>query len=72
MKRPSQTPAPERTLNVRRVQEVELAREHWVNGNRYGPGTVLCLPAPCAANLIEVGAARAIPDPSNDPAQSGT
>jgi hypothetical protein len=47
-----------RTIHVRRIQEVELVREHWVNGQRFSPGTVLCLPATCASNLIEAGAAK--------------
>jgi len=47
-----------RTVHVRRIQEVELVREHWVNGQRFNPGTVLCLPATCASNLIEAGAAK--------------
>ena len=47
-----------RTVQVRRIQEVELVREHWVNGQRFNPGTVLCLPASCASNLIEAGAAK--------------
>ena len=48
-----------RTIPVRRIQEVELLREHWVNGQRFAPGTVLSLPATCASNLIEAGAAKA-------------
>ena len=48
-----------RTNPVRRIQEVELLREHWVNGQRFAPGTVLSLPATCASNLIEAGAAKA-------------
>ena len=48
-----------RTIPVRRIQEVELLREHWVNGQRFDPGTVLSLPATCASNLIEAGAAKA-------------
>ena len=47
-----------RSHQVRRIQEVELVREHWVNGQRFTPGTVLCLPATCASNLIEAGAAK--------------
>ena len=46
------------TPKVRQLQEVELTREHWVNGQRFTPGTVLCLPATCASNLIEAGAAK--------------
>ena len=48
-----------RTVHVRRIQEVELLHEHWVNGQRFTPGTVLSLPATCASNLIEAGAAKA-------------
>lgn len=48
-----------RTIPVRRIQEVELLREHWVNGQRFEPGTVLSLPAACASNLIEACAAKA-------------
>ena len=47
-----------RTVHVRRIQEVELVREHWVNGQRFPPGTVLCLPASCASNLTQAGAAK--------------
>ena len=47
-----------RTVHVRQIQEVELVREHWVNGQRFNPGTVLSLPASCASNLIEAGAAK--------------
>ena len=75
MKRAPQPAPTERPLNVRQVQEVQLTREHWVNGNRFCPGTVLCLPASCALNLIEAGAARTVPDeliPSNDPAEKGS
>ena len=45
-------------MHVRQIQEVELVREHWVNGQRFNPGTVLSLPASCASNLIEAGAAK--------------
>lgn len=51
---------------VRRIQEVELLREHWVNGQRFAPGTVLSLPATCASNLIEAGAAKAHETPTPD------
>jgi hypothetical protein len=44
---------------VRRFQEVELIRDHWLNGQRFTPGTVLNLPATCASNLIEAGVAKA-------------
>ena len=47
------------TPKVRQLQEVELTREHWVNGQRFDPGTILSLPATCASNLVEIGAARA-------------
>ena len=47
-----------RSQQVRQIQDVELLREHWVNGQRFAPGTVLCLPASCASNLIEAGAAK--------------
>lgn len=69
MKRPTQTLPPDPPLNVRRTQEVELIREHWVNGRLYGPGTVLCLAASCTVNLIEAGAARSVT--SNDSATTG-
>ena len=54
-----------RNVHVRRIQEVELLRDHWVNGQRFPASTVLTLPATCASNLIEAGAARAkAPEPS--------
>ncbi len=55
-----------RTPQVRRIQEVELLREHWVNGQRFDPGTVLSLPATCASNLIEAGAAKVHETPTPD------
>lgn len=47
-----------RTHSLRRFQEVELVRDHWLNGQRFTPGTVLNLPTACASNLIEAGAAK--------------
>ncbi len=55
-----------RTVHVRRIQEVELVRDHWVNGQRSTPGTVLCLPATCASNLIEAGASVPSDTETND------
>ena len=54
-----------RSIKVRQIEEVELLREHWVNGQRFPPGTVLCLPSACSSNLIRVGAAR--PKESDEP-----
>ena len=54
------------TPKVRQLQEVELTREHWVNGQRFEPGTILTLPATCAQNLIEAGAGVARDTETND------
>jgi hypothetical protein len=54
------------TATVRQLQEVELTREHWVNGQRFEPGTILTLPATCAQNLIEAGAGVAPDTETND------
>lgn len=43
---------------------IQLLQEHWVNGRKFAPGTVLDLPEPCARNLIEADAAR---EPDADP-----
>ena len=37
---------------------LELLHDHWVNGQKFAPGTVLDLPEPSARNLIAAGAAR--------------
>ena len=60
-----------RSEQVRQIQDVELLREHWVNGQRFPPGTVLCLPASCASNLIEADAAKA-PSTDDPPKTSDT
>lgn len=54
------------TPKVRQLQEVELTREHWVNGQRFEPGTILTLPATCAQNLIEAGAGVPYDTETND------
>ena len=54
------------TPKVRQLQEVELTREHWVNGQRFEPGTILTLPAACALNLIQDGAAKPTTPPTDD------
>ena len=54
------------TTTVRQLQEVELLREHFVNGRRFEPGTILTLPAACALNLIQDGAAKPTTPPTDD------
>ena len=54
------------TTTVRQLQEVELLREHFVNGRRFKPSTVLTLPAACALNLIQDGAAKPTTPPTDD------
>ena len=55
------------TTTVRQLQEVELLREHFVNGRRFEPGIILTLPAACALNLIQAGAAKpTTPEPPTD------
>ncbi|MCZ7636769.1 MAG: hypothetical protein M5U12_12470 [Verrucomicrobia bacterium] len=39
---------------------IELLQDHWVNGRKFAPGTILDLPEPAARNLIEAGAAQAL------------
>lgn len=58
-----------RTVSIRHFQEVELIRDHWLNGQRFTPGTVLNLPATCASNLIESGAAK-VRDSETKPSDS--
>lgn len=45
---------------------IELLQDHWVNGRKFAPGTILDLPEPAARNLIEAGAAQApdLPPPT--------
>jgi hypothetical protein len=64
MSRRSQPAAPAQTPGVRQLLHVELLRDHYVNGQRFTPGTVLCLPASCASNLVEADAAK-IHDPEH-------
>lgn len=45
---------------------IELLQDHWVNGRKFTPGTILDLPEPAARNLIEAGAALA-PDLQTPP-----
>ena len=49
----------------KRPMQIELLRDHWTNGRKFGAGTVLTLPESVARNLIDWGAAQEVGKPSN-------
>ena len=44
----------------KRPMQIELLKDHWTNGRKFGAGTVLSLPESVARNLIDWGAAQEV------------